>query len=579
MTGPFSDHNFLVSETGLRFLNYLSEADPSATLALLERTVKTWSHEQLYAWHTGRQDIVCALKKIAAWDEYFTRAVNVLIPMALAENAGYSNNSKGLLLSLFNVGLGWTTATQAAPSKRFPILKDLVMSNDASRRALGLEMCQQWLKTEDNPRIVGAENQGLKPTIEFWRPKTYGEVFDYWRQVLRFLRVEMKGFNTADRNRVADVLVTAAQDFVHFMRIEEMAGEVMDILFELTEDKEINRKALIQFVIQALWRNTNDSDNPNTILVRVRQLDKVLTGTSLWERTERYVLYSTWQEDYVFHRGERKESKLPGKRVRTLAGEYMRNFTAFSEHLPKLVRAFGGRLPELGMECGKLAKSKFDEELLKHIESGHADINGSFVSGYFSGLRTQDMKHWETSLHRLLHNHLTRKIAIACMGSFGFTESLLHEMLILLKEEQLDSTAFAGFVFKQDKDTISDHLFQEIIATLLRRPDKTSVNICGRFVYDYYFAQGSSADFPEELVFEVLTMLSETDDLMSMYYWNEIAKGFIKKHPTRSVDLLNEMLRNMRRISHHGAAGYIAEIADKIVQDHPLEAWKIISRS
>ena len=226
---------------------------------------------------------------------------------------------------------------------------------------------------------------------------------------------------------------------------------------------------------------------------------------------------------------------------------------------------------------GNWRESKFDEELLKHIESGHADINGSFVSGYFSGLRTQDMKHWETSLHRLLHNHLTRKIAIACMGSFGFTESLLHEMLILLKEEQLDSTAFAGFVFKQDKDTISDHLLQEIIATILRRADKTSVNICGRFVYDYYFAQSSSADFPEELVFEVLTMLSETDDLMSMYYWSEIAKGFIKKHPTRSMDLLNEMLRNMRRISHHGASGYIAEIADKIVFDHPLEAWEVIS--
>lgn len=578
-TGPFSDHDFLVSETGFRFLNYLSEADSSATLALLERTIKTWSHEQLYAWHTGRQDIVFALEKIVVWDEYFTRAVNVLIPMALAENAGYSNNSKGLLLSLFNVGLGWTTATQAPPSKRFPILRDLVMSNEASRRALGLEMCQQWLKTEDNPRIIGVEYQGLKPAIEFWRPKKYGEVFDYWREVLRFLRVEMKRFNAADRNRVADVLVTAAQDFVHFMRIEEMAGEVMDILFELTEDKEINRKALIQFVIQALWRNSDDSDNTNTMLGRVRQLDKVLTGTSLWERTERYVLYSTWQEDYVFHGGERKESKLPGKRVRHLAREYMRDFTAFSEHLPKLVRASGGRLPELGMECGKLAKSKFDEELLKHIESGHADINGFFVSGYFSGLRRQDEKRWETLLHRLLHNQMTRKIAIDCIGSFGFTESLLHDMLILLKEGKLDSTAFAGFVFKQDKDTISDHLFQEIIVTLLRHPDKTSVNVYTQLIYNYYFAKEASDDFPEDLVFEVLATLPQTDDLVSMYYyyWSEIAKGFIKKHPTRSVDLLNEMLRNMRRISRHGDTILIAEVADEIVIKHPLEAWKIIS--
>ena len=575
-TGPFSDHDFLVSETGLRFLNYLSEADPSATLALLERTVKTWSHEQLYAWHTGRQDIVFALEKIVAWDDLFTRAVNVLIPMALAENASYSNNSKGLLLSLFNFGLGWA-ATQAAPSKRFPILKDLVMSNDASRRVLGLEMCQQWLKTQSDPRIIGAEYQGLKPTIEFWRPKTYGEVFDYWRQVLRFLRVEMKGFNAADRNRVAQVFVTAAQDFVHFMRIEEIAGEIMDILFELAEDKEINREPLTRFVTRALWRRSDDSEDANTILGRIRQLDKVLTGTSLWERTERYVLYGTWEEDDVFQEGEYKESNLPAKRVRDLAQEYMRDFRTFSEHLPKLVRASGYRLPTLGMECGKLAKSKFDEELLKHIESGHEDINASFVSGYFSGLRNQDEKYWETLLRRLLQNHMTRKIAIACIGSFGFTESLLHEMLLLLKEEEIDSTAFAGFVFRQDRDRISDHLFQEIITTLLQHPDQTSVNISRRLVYDYYFAKGSSDDFPEELVFEVLTMFSETDDIMPMYYWNGIAKGFIKKYPMRSVDLLNRILRNMKFISRYGAAGYIAEIADEIVIKYPLEAWKIIS--
>ncbi len=574
-TGPFSDHNFLVSETGLRFLNYLSEADPASTLALLERTIETWSHEQLYAWHTGRQDIVCALGKIVVWDEpdleLFTRAVSVLIPMALAENAGYSNNSKGLLLSLFNIGLGWA-ATQAAPSKRLPILNDLVMSNDAGCRALGLEMCQQWLKTRSDPRIIGAEYQGLKPTIEFWRPTTYGEVFDYWRELLCFLRIVMKGFNATDRNRVVEVLVTASEDLV---RIEAMAGEVMDILFDLGEDKEVNREPLVRFVIRTLHGNTDDLDK--TILARVRQLDKVLTGTSPWERTERYVLHSTWEENDVFQGGEYKKSTLPGKRVRDLAGEYMRDFTAFSEHLPKLIRASGYRLPELGMECGKLAKSKFDEELLRHVESGHADINASFVSGYLGGLRIRDDKRWETLLHRLLHNHVTRKIAIACIGSFGFTESLLRDMLILLREGEIDSTAFAGFAFRQDRDRISEHLLQEIIATLLQHPDQTSVNISRRFVYDYYFAKEVSDDFPEELVFEVLTMLSETDDIMPMYYWNEIAKGFINKYPTRSMDLLNEMLRNMKWISRYGAAGYIAEVADKIVLDHPLESWEIIA--
>ena len=570
-TGPFSDHDFLLSETGLQFLNYLSEADPSATLALLERTIKTWLHAELYGWALVRHEVVWALEKIVVWDEYFVRAVNVLIPMALAVDAGSSDQPKEFLLSLFNFGLGWS-ATQAAPSKRLPILKELVMSNDTNRRALGLEMCQQWLKTEGGFRVIGAEYQGLKPTIEFWRPKTYGEVFDYWREVLRFLRFEMKGFNATDRNRVADVLTSASEGLV---RIEVMAGEVMDILFELAEDREINRKSLIRFVIRALRRNSGDSDK--TILGRIRQLDKVLTGMSLWERTERYVLYSILQEDYVYHRGEEKESDLPGKRVRNLAREYMRDFTAFSEHLPKLIRASGGRLPALGMECGKLAEAKFDEELLKHIESGHADIGRFFVSGYFSGLRSQNEKRWETLLHRLLHNHVTRKIAIACIGRSAFTESLLRDMLVLLREGKIDSTAFDNFAFRQDKNKISEHLFQEIITTLLRHPDQTSVNISRQLVYNYYFAQSSSADFPEALVFDVLALRSATEPHSSMADWNEIAKGFIKKHPTRSMDLLNEMLRNIRRISRYSDTSFIEEIAVEIVRDHPSEAWRVIS--
>ena len=571
-TGPFSDHDFLVSKTGLQFLNYLSEADPSATLALLERTIKTWLHAELYGWALVRHEVVWSLEKIVVWDEYFVRAVNVLIPMALAIDAGSSDPPKELLLSLFNFGLGWA-ATQAAPSKRLPILKDLVMSNDAGRRALGLEMCQQWLKIRSDPRIVGTEYQGLKPTIEFWRPETYGEVFDYWRQVLHFLRVEMKRFNATDRNRVAEVLITASEELV---RIEAMAGEVMVILFELADDKAINRKLFARFVIRTLHGNTDDLDKK--ILARVRQLDKVLTGTSVWERTERYVLHSTWEEDDVFQEGEYRESKLPGMRVRDLAREYMRDFTAFSEHLPKLVRVSGDRVPELGMECGKLAESKFDEELFKHIESGHPDINGFFVSGYFSGLRTRDEKRWETLLHRLLHNHMTRKIAIACIGRSDFTESLLRDMLILLREGKIDSTAFADFAFRQDKDKISDHLFQEIITTLLRRPDQTSVNISRRLVYNYYFTQSSSADFPEELVFDVLALHPDAEDRHSITLgdWKRIAKRFIEKHPTRSVDLLNDILRSMRQISVYDKR-LIVEIADEIVRDHPPEAWKIIS--
>ena len=572
-SGPFSEQTFLKSDVGLRFLNYLSEADPSSTLALLERSIKTWTHEELYGWSSGRQEIVWALEKIAAWDKLFIRAANILIPMALAENASNSNNSKGLLLSLFSVGLGWAP-TQAPPSKRFPILQDLVKSTDASRRALGLELCQQWLENHGGTRMVGAEYQGLKPTIEFWRPKTYGELFDYWRDVLGFLHNEMKGFDVTDRNKAADVLVNAAKDLVH---IENISDEVMDILFDIADDNDINRKSLTQFVIWELQYRSEGLDK--TTLSKIHQLDKLLTGDSLWDRTNRYVLHTNWDEDYTFKNDEHKELKEPILRVQNLAKEYMSDINVFSNHISKLVQESGHRLPQLGMECGKLATQDFNNVLFSHIESKINSVNGIFIGGYLAGLRTHHADLWESQLHHLLISSDTRDIALDCICRSGFTESLLKEMLALLKKGELTSSVFGRFTFGNELRDIQDDVFQEMVTTLLQNSDDTTASICTELAHAYYFNNKSSSDFPEKMIYEVLTQIpsTETKDQMYGFYWNKIAEQFLKVHSDRGIELLAHILCNMGRVSRYGISSYIAKIADEIVIAYPQESWKIVS--
>jgi hypothetical protein len=112
LEGPFSNHAFLVSQAGTRFLKCLAEAEPSATVVVIERTFGTWSQEELKRWETGRKDIVWALQKIAVWREHFLRAARVLVKLALAENENYSNNSTGILLSLFQTVPVWRARRQ-----------------------------------------------------------------------------------------------------------------------------------------------------------------------------------------------------------------------------------------------------------------------------------------------------------------------------------------------------------------------------------------------------------------------------------------------------------------------------------
>lgn len=572
-TGPFSNQNFLESEVGMRFLNYLSEADPSSTLSLLERTVKTWSHEKLFQWKTGRQDIVWALEKISVWDELFFRAIDLLIPMALAENANNSNNSKGLLLSLFCLGYGWAP-TQAPPSKRVPILQELVKSTDSARRTLGLELCGQWFKTHGVFRRIGAEYQGLRPAIQFWRPKTYGEVFESWREVLKFLTNEMKGFSIADRNQATNILINASKGL---LRIQNMSDEVMDILFELAQDKEINRKSITQFVIWELRQN-NEGLGKN-MLSKFRQLDKILTGESLWERITRYVLHTNWDEEYRFRGDEYSETNLPGERVKKLAKEYMNDTRVFGEHLEKLASENGHRLPEFGVECGKLSTSEFDDKLFSYVRLNASSNNGMFVGGYLVGLRTHNAERWEKELHQLLHDEELRNIAIDCIDRSGFTESLLRDMILLLADRKLTSSAFNRFAIRPNLCDINEEFFQELVTTLLDNPDDTTASICTQLVHDRYFENENHQDFPEELVFDVITVIpiSKDQDQMYEFYWGRVAESFINKFPNRSIELLSHILGNMGDISHYGSSSYIAKLADKITAKQPQKSWEVVS--
>ena len=571
-SGPFSDQNFLRSEFGLRFLNYLAEADPDGTLALLGRTIKTWSQEELYSWRTGRQDIVWALGKIAVWDKLFIRAVNTLIPMALSENEDYSNNSKGTLIGLFDIqGLA---ATQADPSKRFYILEDLVRSNDTNRRRLGLEMCEEWLRTQGGSRMVGPEYQGLKPVIKFWRPTTYGQIFDYWSRVLQLLRLEITNFTGIEKNEIAKVLINAAYGLVH---IEAMANEAMNILFELAKDKEIEREPLIQFVIEHL--NRSDETLDRTIFNRIRKLDRVLTGTSLWERTVRHILSSSDLEDYKFSGGKVKESALPGKRVKNLAEEYTKDLDVFLEYIPKLVIEAGYRLSDLGEECGKLVETKFDGPIINHIETSSDISNGQFFRGYLAGIRTHDIVRYETLLRRLINNEATREVGINCIRASDITELILQDMLTRLKNGQLKSTDFEWLTLLRDNPHISNGLFKQTVTTLLNIADDIALSICIWSLHNYYFRNVIRGDFPEDLIFKALSTLptGNNRDQMYGYYWNIVARRFLNKHPHRKIELFNAIVYQMGSTIRYGNTVEIANLADDIVKEYPYDAWEIVS--
>ncbi len=95
--GIYSDRSFLGSAKGASLLDALAEADPAAVLNLLERTLGTWTQEELASISSIHQNFVWVLGKLAVWRPTVLGALRLLAKLALVEKSNFSNNAAGTL--------------------------------------------------------------------------------------------------------------------------------------------------------------------------------------------------------------------------------------------------------------------------------------------------------------------------------------------------------------------------------------------------------------------------------------------------------------------------------------------------
>lgn len=569
--GPFSSRDFIESEAGCRFLNYLAEADPAGTLRAIERTIGSLSLDELKRWEKGRQDIVWALEKIAVWRESFLRTATLLVRLTLAENATNSNNSTGMLVNLFKIGPGWS-GTQASPEERFPVIQELLGSEDHAYKALGLKLCESWLSTYGGFRVIGAEYQGLRPEIKFWWPKYWKEVFDAWRLVWSHLFSVSRKWSIEERRMANTTLIDSGAGLLH---VQNMSNEVMDTMFLLADDPATDRRHITHVVIRQLMSRTEKM--PRGILGKLRALDKKVTGKSFWERFCRHVLNTTWDEDFKERKGDIKNSPLPSLRVQKLVGEVATNTSLFSINLPKFVVADGHRLFEFGM---KLAEALQSPEIVEVVVSAQLaalpEQKFQFIGGYFAGLKNWNSNIWETATIRLLVNGADREVGISIILSSGLSKGVLSKLLDLFQDGHVPATVFSRITWQASADGISEELVKEVLSALLDSSTDEALQVAIELTDHYFFAKKQPKSCDEVLLLRLITsktFFHSNKNNMASYHWCSVVKGFRERFPARDLEVLSVILSHLED-SHSDPC----RIANEIARDHPIESWLIISK-
>jgi hypothetical protein len=579
--GPFQNVDFLNTALGGRFFLALAKADPKSALHCLNRTIGGVNKDELQQFDDGRRSVVWALESIVIWRELFVGAARIVLSLAEAENETWSNNASGVFIGLFSNAYGPLASTEASPQERFPVLKEALESQSRSRRLLALKACDAALETRNFHRAIGAEHQGLRHEPNFWKPQTYGELFDAYRRVWNLLREKLDSLPEEERQEAVSVLLNNS---LGVGAIANLVDLVVTTIEELAQKPYVTTEQIQPIVARFLMRKSDDI--PPEVRKRWEKLKSDLEPRDFHSMMTRYVALNLL-EDKFDQNENYVDQALP--KIQQLAEQAISSPELLKPELKWLLTGEAQRGFEFGFELGKRDK---DFSLLPKLIDAHRNhqgenISGFFLGGYFRAFRQSSEERWEKILDDLREDDKLRVFIPELSWRSGLTERSARRIVDLAHRGDISPGHFFIFSYGLEIQNISEGVFHGWLEYLLTQDEAFAAIIAVNLFHSYYVRQKDGPHLPVSLTLRVLTnpALYRPDkvnqmDQMSDYYWANIANRLIKEHPDKSLSLASIMIENF------GEEGTILggfdsssqRILDQINKLYPKEVWELVKK-
>ena len=578
--GPFRDNEYLKTRLGSRFFLALAEADPKSALRCLMRTMGTWDRDTLFQFTNGRRDVVWALEKIAMKRDLFVDAARLLLALGEAENEGWSNNASGVFAGLFSPGRGKVAPTEASPAERLPVLKEAFESGSKERRLLALKACHEGLEFEHFSRMSGAEYRGLRNDTDFWEPKTYGELFDAYRQVWQLLSEQLECLPEDEREEAIGILLQHAPRIARHPNLSNM---VFDTIQMFSEKAYVDNRLLIKTVVEFLHHNGKEL--PDDIRQRWEHLKDELIGSDFHSLMRRYVGTNLRVDAFDENENYFEEGH---PQIHTLAQQAIEEPHLLQSELQWLVTAEAHNGYAFGYQLAK----KDDgfvilPTLLEAQRNAGENASAFFLGGYFRSLFEVDVTEWEKQLDALVENTVLNVLIPDLTYRSGITDQAGLRLLKLAEEGVMPVNSFASFFGSRVTDNLSDEVFTQWVTFLLNCSNELAVPIALKLYYFYYIHGKQKFTLPCDLTFQLLVRPARFENLipnqmnsMTDHYWTDIANAFLNLYPEKGLEFVE------RVIPHFGKEGTIlgtfntesSSVLTELTKRHPVQVWKHISK-
>lgn len=536
--GAISDQGFPDDQATGQMLLALAESSPKPTLKCLQRVLGSMDMGELLEIRQARQYLVWTLERLAVWDDLFTGSAELLLRLAEAENSTNSNNATGTLVELFSLIPG-LAATQASASRRSNFLRGALDSDSPSRRKIALAAAHSALSTSGGSRMVGPEHQGMRKTIDFWSPRTYGELWDSYRDVWEILVGNLASWQGEDRSILIRTIIGSAGSALH---IPPLTGTVLNTLESLVDDVNTDLKVLIEFIGREL--RVSRGELSEEAAARLAAIRMRIDGHDFRSRLLRYVKYVTTDD---FFDDDHQRTNIVEQKLEELARESIAAEALLSPELAWLLCEDSSPAFCLALRLAHLdPERRFLPMLLQAQESLKEKAAVSFLSGYLASIYEQNAGEWESLILSLAERPFIQTRFADLLISSGMSDAAVRKVVDLCRSEILDAKSLEQWWFRGRLHQISEPLLWDLVNLLLEENRPELWNIAIHMFHTYYLNRDSQRELPNEVTYRILTspaMLGETRMDSAAYYWSQLAASFVARYGDRTREFFREMLR------------------------------------
>lgn len=556
---PFGQAEVLNSEKGSRLFRSLVEVNPIATANALNRVFGTMSIEELLQIGPGRRNLIWALEKLCFWEETFESASKILLLFAAAENESWGNNATSQFLQLFHYVL---SGTQAHPDIRLRVIDYSLESKSPEVRLLGVRALGHAIQTHHFTRMVGVEKQGSRPVQQEWRPETWDEVFNYWRNALeRLTRIAVDNEEMSDK--ATECISKNIRGLVSYGRIEELENCIRVIierkgrfwpsaLDSITdtikyEGPKIPKEGLERLQKWTSWLKPDDYLDQLKLIVSIpsRDYEKGDNGQYIdiaAEKAKEFAIY-TVQGHY---------NDLLNNLQLILVGEQRKGYI-FGNEIGRLVKKSETLLSKVMCSLRELAVTRIK------------NINLSFVGGVLSAVQSKDSELLLRFLDDMSQCANLSQYTVELTRYITISKQDLYRILGLIKEGTINTNHLYPLSYGSVLDHLKPDDVLEFISEIISYGDE-GLAVGWQVLYMYVYGddekfQTLASAFKDMLLSPGILITGKVDsyelgDVMkSLIHYNEGQKGqlissFICEVVKSLGNRLNlDQIQNLREIT------------------------------